>query len=159
MFWLSIMVGVFVGGLIAVKRDKSLTIFATALLGALVTIKGFDAAVLGNYYGGAHLDVSVENVANLQDDIVVKIMMFTWPVVALIGAYFQQHKKKVIKPAEREENLNVEGIEMQGAIRLNGKVYLAQPGMPMQVRVLGLYLSSPIRWHSFHSSHFLSGFG
>jgi hypothetical protein len=48
--------------------------------GALLVIVGLDAIILGNFYGGAHLDASVENVPELKQDPYVQAMMVAWYV-------------------------------------------------------------------------------
>jgi hypothetical protein len=56
------------------------------------------------------------------------------PILAVVGALCQRKAKKgiVAEPQQDRSNLDVEGMEMQDAIRLNGKVYIAQPGMPLE---------------------------
>eukprot|EP01043_Picozoa_sp_COSAG02_P005275 COSAG02_NODE_142_length_34188_cov_183.180791_14_plen_242_part_00 len=134
MYWLCIAIGAMVGALVAVKRDRSLTIFATSLLGALLVIIGFDAIVLGNFYGGAHLDASVENVPKLKADPYVQAMVIAWPMLAVLGGLYQRKKKKkkIDPEASALDQDDVEGFEMQDAIRLNGKIYVASPGGPME---------------------------
>ena len=132
MYWLCVAIGAMLGALIAVKRDRSLTIFATSLLGALLVIIGFDAIVLGNFYGGAHLDASVENVPKLKADPYVQGMMVAWPVLAVAGALCQRERKKKVATEPELNQDDLEGFEMQDAIRLNGKIYVATPGRPME---------------------------
>jgi hypothetical protein len=51
MFYLCVCLSAIIGAIIAVKRDRALTIFTTSLIGALLCLKGFDAIILANFFG------------------------------------------------------------------------------------------------------------
>ena len=94
MFYLCVCLSALIGAIVAVKRDRALTIFTTSLVGGLLCLKGFDAIVLANLFGRAHLDASIDDIPRLRNDNVVKCMMLAWPLIALLGAHFQRSKTK-----------------------------------------------------------------
>ena len=79
------------------------------------------------------MDATVENVPKLKSDPYVQWMVLAWPILAVLGGLYQRKKKKKkIAPAASALDQDVEGFEMQDAIRLNGKIYVASPGGPME---------------------------
>ena len=94
MFYLCVCLSALIGAIVAVKRDKALTIFTTSLVGGLLCLKAFDSIVLANFFGRAHLDASIDDIPRLRNDTVVRCMMLAWPLIALLGAHFQRSKTK-----------------------------------------------------------------
>lgn len=135
MFYACVCGGALIGAIGAVKRDKALTIFTTSLIGSLMCLKGFDAIVLANFFGRAHLNASIDDIQRLKNDDTVRTMMIAWPIIALLGAHCQRTKTKKEKAAAGADSGG--GVELDtitvptggesDVIKIGGKLFVAVP--------------------------------